>query len=259
MWRTVFLTQSGNQVSKLPLSLSLSLSNMEEPRNNKVILSQPSDWDVWLFTVKMRATTLGVWDEVDPSSDIKARGILEPLPPPRGLYERQSSADHRKDDLETWQKRLAEWQIYQIHAEQYQSQRRNLGLVSEFILEHLAPEWFARLANHVRCRGSEHPWDLLRFLWVRVAPSRRERERQVDEAVGGFRSDMRRVPEREDVLDWLTRWEAVVGKAPESFWVHELEDGIRALDQEWYYENWFGKEVHEGMELFRWHWKEKNQ
>ncbi|KAK8205863.1 hypothetical protein IWZ01DRAFT_485085 [Phyllosticta capitalensis] len=165
---------SGSVVDFQLLKLSVALSDIDMECGPELELSKSSDWDLWLFDIKIRATGLGVWDLIDPAKDTKPQGIIEPNRP-ESLHLNQVDL---KDNSE-YQRDLLNLKIYRLDLEEYRRQQQNLSTISLYITRTVAPELLSRLAHLV---SDHHPWDMMRVLASRFAPTLIERV--VDADVG---------------------------------------------------------------------------
>ncbi|KAK8183222.1 hypothetical protein HDK77DRAFT_302387 [Phyllosticta capitalensis] len=140
----------------------------------EIVLSKSSDWDLWLFNIKIRATGLGVWDLIDPAKYTKPQGLIEPNRP-ESLHINQSDL---KDNSE-YQRDFLNLKIYRLDLEEYRTQQQNLSAISLYIMRTVAPELLSRLAHLV---SDHHPWEMMRILSIRLEPT--SLERVVDADVG---------------------------------------------------------------------------
>ncbi|KAK7533077.1 uncharacterized protein J3D65DRAFT_69039 [Phyllosticta citribraziliensis] len=221
---------------------------MEE--SQKIILSESSDWDAWLCAVKIRALQLGTWDLIDPAKESKPREIARPSPP---------ECLQGDENSETHQKHLVKWQIYQIQMEQYQLQQRDLGSISDFILQRVSPYWLSRLMLLAK---SHHPLEILRILHERMTPTHYERI-HLSQSEPIKVDKMPKGPKESTVYEWLDAWDMIEARSRwsrDEIWRDFLAARLEMLDEKWYKENksavdkdWNTREL---IDNYRRHWRD---
>ncbi|KAK8236910.1 hypothetical protein HDK77DRAFT_302415 [Phyllosticta capitalensis] len=164
----------------------------------KVILSTSADWEDWICTIRFRANSLGVWNLIDPTNEEPQGLLTEPNRPDTSCLDEPSTSTspESREDLRL---RL---EVYKIDLGSYRRQQDNLGQVSLWILDNVSPHWFSILIE-----SRDNPWDMLRILRRKVAPSLGEDWAKVNRDA----TELDKNPLEDDgVLEWLEKWELIV-------------------------------------------------
>lgn len=165
----------------------------------KIVLGKSADWDMWFHYVKQRAINNFIWELVDPSKDIKPAVLVAPVKPtvtiPTGPEKLGSDA------YEIFRIRQ---QIYKDEVAEYKDQHKALADLVAFIQETVAVQYSPYIS-----KAEPHPWDLLRSLKSRLAPSDQARKLEV----------LRRYqalclgPGSRDIESWIEEWQLTYTEA----------------------------------------------
>ena len=131
-------------------------------QETKLITSK--DWDAWLNVVKGKSTGYHVWGLVNPALDTKPESFPKPVKPVKPQHAADTAmalvtrdyADY-KTDLSEYKADLAEWE----------KQQASFTKLIDFFYASVSK------ANAVYLEGCKevHPWDYLRALKTKLAPS----------------------------------------------------------------------------------------
>lgn len=156
------------------------------------VLSNTTDWDAWIFFVRSRATYNGIWELIDPDLTERPVALEKPIKP---LYVMpKTDADF---NIVTYNAYKARKEIHETDRGLYEQQRNAFGDVLSFIQETIAPENVMFIQNE-----ELHPWNQLRALKRRLAPSENERRLQIE----GKYHELCKGPDGESMDDWLKEW-----------------------------------------------------
>ena len=123
-------------------------------------LEKSKDWDAWIAVIKGKAVGHQIWDKIDPTQAIKPQQVQKPQEieePDEDAIENDPNAYTKyKLQLTTYKTKLARWK------EQHESLSKIVDLIYDTV----------GVANLTYIQKVEvHPWDLLRALKARLAPS----------------------------------------------------------------------------------------
>lgn len=122
-------------------------------------LSQSKDWDAWLSVVRAKATGYKIWDLVDPSKSTKPKGKEEPTKPDLDAME----GDNFTEKHARYKMHLTD---YKRELQEQKEQEEAMAKIISFIYDTTS------VTNLTYIQKVEiHPWDVLRALQARLAPS----------------------------------------------------------------------------------------
>lgn len=158
----------------------------------KLILSASKDWDAWLSVVRAKATGYQVWNNIDPSIATKPAGKMEPTEP--DLDATQTG--------EVFAEKHARYKIlmgkYKKSLQDYEKEKEHLGKLVEHIFDTTS------VANLTYIEHTEvHPWNLLRALKARLAPTDAARSFELEQAYARL---VKGPSSRQNVEDWLDEY-----------------------------------------------------
>lgn len=167
----------------------------------KVILSKPADWDAWIFSVRIRATSTRIWDLVNPDLTVRPVSLKEPIEP-----EFQFPADDAQFDKLKYEAYKARKDIYKTNLAEYERQEKAFGDLISFIQDTIA-------AHNVPFIQKEepHPWNLLRALKLRPAPIDEARNLEIEQRY----HKLCKGPGNQNVDTWLDGWITTYTEAKE--------------------------------------------
>ena len=141
--------------------------------NQKTIrLSKREDWEAWLSIIKHKATATEVWELVNPDIIEKPANKIKPTQPDIATIRRLTDATQRQMAMENL--KLDE-KAYRFDLQDYEKERKNLTDLIETIMNTLDAD------NTIYVRQTEsHPWNLLRDLKQRLAPSSNARSLTIE-------------------------------------------------------------------------------
>ena len=164
----------------------------------KVVLSKPSDWDAWIYYVRTRATNSRVWSLVNPDLTTRPASLDESEEPGIDIPADGILPDGTLD-------------LYKLRKEQYKTQlakferqQKAFADLITFTQETIAAH------NAVFIQKVEpHPWDLLRALKKRFAPSDDARCLDIEQRY----HKLKKGPGSQDLEKWLDEWVTVYTQA----------------------------------------------
>lgn len=159
------------------------------PRN-QVVLSKSADWSRWIWRVKIKATNTGIWELVDPDLEVMPVRKAKPQPPERVNLEQ---ADTVRTELAK-----ANYQVYKLELAEFKKEEKALTDLFNFIRQTISP------ANviHIQ-RIDPHPWNVLRTLKQRLAPSETVRELTVEQK---YRKLCEGPSSVQNISQWIRNW-----------------------------------------------------
>ncbi|KAL9575969.1 MAG: hypothetical protein Q9212_007511, partial [Teloschistes hypoglaucus] len=147
---------------------SLPLPIMAYPQR-KVELVLSKDWDSWFTIIKAKAHIYEIWDLISPDLNVKPRL----LPKPKEFWlnkQNPTSADMEVFNFEN--------KVYKSQWAAWKEQKDSLSKIQEFILD-TCGSTNLKLLQYV----DPTPWDLLRALKLRMAPSDSPRQIELEKSV----------------------------------------------------------------------------
>ena len=167
--------------------------------NNKIILAKPQDWDNWLFFVRTRATMMNIWHLVNPAIAIRPTYLLPPTRPP--LPQRDPDGTIPAPAQQTYK---MDSSTYKMDCVDFDRQQKAFSDLIAFIQETIASENITHIAQ-----VESHPWDILRALSQRLAPSDEGRAMQIKEKY----LKLRKGPGTQNIDQFLDEWLLTYRKA----------------------------------------------
>ena len=175
-------------------------TNEFSPAKLPLILSSTTQWDKWFFYIKDEARSLRVWQYLDQS---KPELLL--TRPNRPVYSDIKEGAVRFGDLSAIEQQ--EYQFiqgnYVADEKEYALNARNYARINTLINSSVNSNYWIYL------RDAETPYQKLRVLKQRFAPSDRARELQV---AAEYRL-LLRAPKYQDTDKWLLNWERIYQEA----------------------------------------------
>lgn len=169
--------------------------------NRKILLAKPGDWDAWISFVRTRATNSRVWDLVNPDLTTKPISIVEPIEP-----EFEIPDDSVLFDRLGYEAFKARKDAYKTKYAKYERQQKALSDLITFIQETITSH------NIVYIQKEEaHPWNILRALKKRLAPSDEARSLDIEQRY----HKLCKGPGNQNVETWLDEWMATITEAKE--------------------------------------------
>lgn len=168
--------------------------------SKKVILAKPADWDAWIFFVRARATSSNIWTLVNPDLAEKPVALAEPE---ELQYVEPEVGETVKDAIQDYKDRK---EIYKPKLAKYERQEKAFGDPITLIQDMIT-------AYNVTFIQSEepHPWDILRALKQRLAPSDQARSLEIKQNY----HRLCKGPGSQNVEAWLDEWTLTFTKATE--------------------------------------------
>ncbi|KAK7533078.1 uncharacterized protein J3D65DRAFT_634267 [Phyllosticta citribraziliensis] len=181
-----------------------------DARRVDFVLSQPSDWDVWIFVIKTRALSQGIWNLIDPSEKSKPQEPGEPTAPSfmDDLRAGRLQLSSKQDELEL-QLRMAQMAVYTKDLEERHALRGKINAMAEFIIDRVSLDMLCWLAYTVD-EPRHHPWDILRLLQQKVAPTALERERDIRLKIKELEAQP---PSTKTLCEHLETWDRTIARA----------------------------------------------
>ncbi|MCJ1463981.1 hypothetical protein MMC07_002591, partial [Pseudocyphellaria aurata] len=126
----------------------------------KIVLTKPADWDLWISFVRARATHSQIWTLIDPDVSPKPPSLTDP---PLLQYIMPDDTDFDQLTINVYKARL---EMYKIDLLKFEQQTKAIGDITAFIQETVATNIVSFLQTE-----DPHPWNYLRALKGRLAPS----------------------------------------------------------------------------------------
>ena len=167
----------------------------------KIVLGKPADWDTWFSFVRSRATNSGIWDLVNPEIITKPISIQSPTEPVFIL-----STDAATFDPRAYEVYKAQTHIYKIQLAKYEKQQKAFADLITFIQDTIT----VQNATYIQ-KEEPHPWNQLRALKTRLAPSDSARCIEIENKY----HRLCKGSGKQDIETWLEEWQTVYtdGKA----------------------------------------------
>lgn len=169
--------------------------------SKKVILSKTADWDPWISFVRNRAKASRIWDLVDPTLTERPQQLELPEEP---IYTIPAAGTPlNRDTLEIYKVQNS---LYKMQLAAYERQEKAFGDLTAFIQDTIA-------ANNVIFIQKEdsHPWNILRALKNRLAPSDEARSLAVEQKY----HKLCKGPGTQDLETWINQWSVTFTEAKE--------------------------------------------
>lgn len=179
----------------------------------KIVLAKPADWDVWISLVRCRAWNNDIWHLVNPDLVEKPHPLSRPVVPTFVLP--QAGTPLEQDAVELYKLQVS---LYKIQLGEFNRQKRAFGELVSFIQETISAY------NSTLIREVEFdPWDMLRALKNRLAPSDHARSLEVERNY----HKLCKGPGTQELEIWLDEWVATFTRAKELAFFEV--DGIRPI------------------------------
>lgn len=134
------------------------------------VLTTTADWDDWLYLIKIKAASLGIWELVDPAKSTKPEHLERPLAP--NFIVPTDPTKISKESFELYQMQA---EVYKIRLEQYEHQQKTFGELMDYFKDTISGH------NAFLIQNSEpNPWSILRALHSFLAPTDRARAFEID-------------------------------------------------------------------------------
>ena len=179
-------------------------------------LVQTKDWDQWISQVRTKATGYRIWDLINPSKDSRPTSRTEPLEP---VYTpplvttidtiAKAEADHK----------MAKKDYHTAYLKWNQEQESFVKII-DFIYDTVSASNIAFLQH---CEV--HPWDLLRTLQKRLAPTDSARSLELERL---YKKLSAGPTQNQSVMAWIDEYCQMYPLA-KHIGVAEVTDGKRAL------------------------------
>lgn len=169
-----------------------------------VILEGPSDWYEWLFVIRNKALDSGIEQLIDPDQAIEPLRLTEPTKPtPQSVkFDALGVTDLDATQLELFKILRDE---FKMDFAKYERKRIALTEIRQLIISTISR------TNLTYILKSTTPWQMLRALKLRIAPTDRARELEVTRQY----RELQTPPKRQNPEVWLQRWEKIYTDAEE--------------------------------------------
>lgn len=181
-------------------------------------LISSKDWDLWFSVVKSKAVAYHIWDLIDPSKNEKPKNLEEPEAPtePSLITAPLSSSEEIAKAIELYGEATED---YTISYEEYDHQQQYLVKIIDFIYDTVSTSNFAFL------QGIEaHPWDLLRALQAKLAPSDQARSLELQRL---YKKLVAGPAPKQSLEAWINKYDVMYVRA-QCAGIAEVKDGERA-------------------------------
>ena len=167
----------------------------------KVVLTKPADWDDWISLIRSRAINNDIWHLVNPELPEKPQTLPEQEVPSFILPPAGQPID--RDALELYKIQNS---LYKTQLGKYECQKKAFGDLISFIQETTSAQNITLIQ-----KVEPYPWDLLRALKNRLAPSDEARSLEVEQSY----HKLCKGPRSQDLETWLDEWVTTYTKAKE--------------------------------------------
>ncbi|SLM36894.1 Ribonuclease H-like domain [Lasallia pustulata] len=184
--------------------------------NKRVILAKAGDWDMWIATVRIRASNLRVWNLVTPDAEEKPQRLVEPERPSTTAIHTARAGGNVEAVKSAMEIYNLDKEVYKIDLADFERQAKALSDLTTFLQDTISAHNITYLKNI-----EPHPWDILRALKKRLAPSDTTQKYEV---IYAYRKMCKEVKGNCPMEDFLV---AVESKDPHftSTYMMKLEDG----------------------------------
>lgn len=168
----------------------------------KVILSKPADWEAWISFVRTRATNNRIGDLINPDLTDKPATLQEPAEP----EEYNVPDDPNLFNQKAYEAYKAGKDIYKTRLARFEREEKAFWDLISFIQETIA-------AHNVTLIQKEesHPWNILRALKQRLAPSDEARNPAIEQRY----HKLCKGPGTQNLDLWLDDWTTTYAEAIE--------------------------------------------
>lgn len=177
---------------KIPPDLSPTTTPITMPSKKKIILAKPADWDAWFSFVRARATNSRIWNLIDPGLTEQPVSLVKPIVPQYLMPD--NDADF---NIDTYNVFKAHKHLYKTDYALFERQQNAFGDIISFFWETIA-------THNLKFIQSEdpHPWNILRALKRRFAPSDEAHNLQIERKY----HKLCKGPDTENLETWLDEW-----------------------------------------------------
>ena len=177
----------------------------------KLITSK--DWDAWLNVVKGKATSYHIWGLVNPAINTKPAELIEPVEPSIPQLPDTASAEDGLKAVSAYRLLMTK---YKTDLAKWEKQQASFTKLLDFMYASVSK------ANLTYLESVEvHPWDYLRALKAKLAPSDSARSLAVEKEYNRVKAGP---GSRQSVEAWVDDWAHTLARAK--------DDGLaEALDQ----------------------------
>lgn len=165
-------------------------------------LEKPADWTVWLLFIRTRAQIDNIWDLVDPDIEERPLYLTRPIEP---TYEGplETTKDFSITDFELYKARAV---IYKAQLAKYTIQHEAFKGLITYIQSTIS----AAAAVFIQ-EVEAHPWNLLKALKRRLAPSDEYRRLEIEVKY----RELCKGPGNQDIDKWLDSWQLTYSEGKE--------------------------------------------
>ncbi|SLM34143.1 Ribonuclease H-like domain [Lasallia pustulata] len=194
--------------------------------NKRVILAKAGDWDMWIATVRIRASNLRVWNIVTPDAEEKPQRLVEPERPSTTAIHTARAGGNVEAVKSAMEIYNLDKEVYKIDLADFERQAKALSDLMTFLQDTISAHNITYLKN-----VEPHPWDILRALKKRLAPSDTAQKYEV---IYAYRK-MCKGPGNQNIETWLDEWDRVYTEAlnidlPEVKGNRPMEDFLMAVE-----------------------------
>lgn len=190
--------------------------------NRSVILAQTKDWDPWIAIAKAKAVQARIWGFIDPSQPTKPQELEEPdyptYIPPIGIPPNVVASPEQISDAQEAHKD-AKFRFKQQY-NKYEDQRKGIASMVEWIYANVSASNLAFLRF-----VEPYPWDLLRTLQSRIAPTDSARIMEMER---WYKTLIKGIKPNQSIEAWLDEYSQMYPQA-KHVGVAEVKDARRAL------------------------------
>ena len=134
----------------------------------QIQLAKPADWTIWLSFIRMIAENDDVWNLINPDLTKKPKNLSKPQAP---AYQGSRGANI---DLEAYSQWKAQMRLHRADLAEYEKQKESMKQLIKQIQFSISADAAVLIANE-----SSHPYNLLRALKLRFAPTDQTRKIQI--------------------------------------------------------------------------------
>ncbi len=170
-------------------------------------------WDSWLFFIKIKAYC--IWELIDPSKNEKPKNLEEPEEPLL-ITDPLSSSDEIAFAIKLHEIAMED---YTDSYDDYSHQQQSLIKIIDLIYDTVST------SNNAFLQGIEaHPWDLLRALQAKLAPSDRARSVELKRL---YKKLVAGPAPKQSLHAWIMKYDLMYVRA-QHVGIAEVKDGRRA-------------------------------
>ena len=182
---------------------------MSSTQEVKLITSK--DWDAWIAIVKGKATGYLIWDLVNPALTTKPTVLIEPIEPAFPAISADAAANSAS--LTAYKLNMTR---YKSQVSMWEKQHASFTKLIDFIYSTVGK------ANLIYLQNTEvHPWDFLRALKAKLAPSDSARSLAVEKEYHRLKAGP---GSRRDVEAWVDDWSQTLVQAKDNNLAEALDN-----------------------------------